>query len=90
MGHAGKDELKRADSECVMGRNSHVVLTALARGQTHMAADLARHVITAKPEPTREVLPRYVPRQLHGVMVSSRTTFTNRSLIASGCVHSSA
>jgi hypothetical protein len=55
-----------------------------------VAADLARHVIAARPEPARKVLPRDVARELHGAIVSSRTTFTNRSLIASGCVHSSA
>jgi hypothetical protein len=55
-----------------------------------VAADLARHFIAARPEPARKVLPRDIARQLHGVMVSSRKTFTNRNLIESGCVHSSA
>jgi len=90
MGNTHQDVLKRADPQLIVGRYCDVMLPALVRGQTHMATDPARHVVPVRPEPAREVLPRDISRQLHGVMVSSLMTFTNRSRIASGCVHSSA
>jgi hypothetical protein len=55
-----------------------------------MAAHPARHVIPEMPEPRCQHLARDVPRQLHGSIVSSRTTFTNRSRMESGFTHSSA
>jgi hypothetical protein len=55
-----------------------------------VAADLARHDVPETAEPPRQVLARDIPRQLHGSIVSSRTTFTNRSRMESGFTHSSA
>jgi hypothetical protein len=55
-----------------------------------VAADLPRHIVPEMPEPLRQVLTRDIPRQLHGSIVSSRTTFTNRSRMESGFTHSSA
>jgi hypothetical protein len=55
-----------------------------------VAADLSCHLVPEMLKPPRQVLARNVTRQLHGVIVSSRTTFTNRSRMASGLVHSSA
>jgi hypothetical protein len=90
MRHAGKDEIKRTDPQFIVGRNRNMMFPALLRSQAHVAADLARHSVPEMPKPPRQVRPRDVPRQLHGSIVSSRTTFTNRSRMESGFTHSSA
>jgi len=90
MSNTRQDVLKRTDTQLIMGWYGDMVLPALVRGQTHVAPDPARHFVPVRPEPARELLPRNVSRQLHGLMVSSLMTFTNRSRIASGLVHSSA
>jgi hypothetical protein len=90
MRHAGKDEIKRTDPQFIVGRNRNMMFPALLRSQAHVAAHLPRHVVPVMPKPPRQVRPRDVPRQLHGSIVSSRTTFTNRSRMESGFTHSSA
>jgi hypothetical protein len=88
--YADQDVLKRADPQLTMGGYCDMVLPSLVRGQTYMAAHLSRHIVSVGSEPAPKVLPRDVSRQLHGAMVSSLTTLTNLSRIASGLAHSSA
>ena len=87
--HAGEDVFERADPQFIVRRYGDMVLPALTGSQAHVAAHAARDLVAEGSEPARKVLPRDVARQLHGSIVSSRTTFTNRSLMLVGGSHSS-
>jgi hypothetical protein len=88
MSHTRQDVLESSDSQMIVCGDCDVVLAMLVRGELHVAANPACYLVSVVPEQTRELRTRQVSRQLHGSIVSSRSTLMNRSRMLSGWSHS--
>lgn len=52
----GEDSGQGANTERIVDRNGHVVLSALQRSESHVTATLSGHLITQAEQPARQIL----------------------------------